>query len=246
MEKEIRRIPFATLGKSFPHEELKSLECAIITGFPLQGNAGTLVDLTRKIGLPLQAGLTDTQVEEKYVYRVEPLRKPRADRAGRVIKSTSNLAIEHHTDAYPSPRPCDAFFLLACRVDNGYGLSTVVRLPDLIKLLDQPTIETLMEPVYPIIGGTRPILTKHSHGYRIRYSRYEIHRLLKPGTSLPAKYSDAFDTLDQAAESITRQIESQPGDCFYINNSIMLHGRTALNPKYSGRLYKRLRFHFNE
>jgi hypothetical protein len=48
MEKEIRRIPFATLGKSFPHEELKSLECAIITGFPLQGNAGTLVDLTLK------------------------------------------------------------------------------------------------------------------------------------------------------------------------------------------------------
>ena len=170
-----------------------------------------------------------------------------ADPASRAITdsvSQSPTEFPLHTDGSFEKEPPRVFFLQCVQNDlEGYGVSILVDIWQVVERLSQQTLKILLETPFQFQRTEKgitavtsaPILEFNGISYNIRYRNDRKSKLIPPNEDTKQALTEFEQiTLRQDMQTIKFL---QPGDILMVNNQRMLHGRTAL----SGSHYRVLR-----
>lgn len=127
--------------------------------------------------------------------------------------------------------------LFGLRADQNIP-TRIVALDEVLKLLDNKTIIQLMKPEFKVSKPASfshqaefylPIIVQDNNG--IHYCRFD-QDFVSPCTK---EAKEAFDSFISALyESQTYQVVIGAGDCLFIKNQRVMHGRDGFNPKFDG------------
>ncbi|MFE2638253.1 TauD/TfdA family dioxygenase [Streptomyces scopuliridis] len=217
------------------------------TGLPVASDVA-LIGLLAAFGQPTSAG--NGAPAERLIYEVAP-----DDAAtGPTNLSKGRAAQEPHTDSPVQHRPHE-FLALACVTGDpaGGGLSTVVRADDVAAALDErdggvktallreETFTFLNTPLGldepPLIA---PVLRRTPEGqWRVRFRHDALvagfQRHPRAVSAAHRAAVDAFATM-AANPELTATFQLAPGDMLLLDNTRMLHGRTAITGTAARRL----------
>ena len=216
----------------------------LIEGFPTESNTA-FIKLARQFGDITQPGqLIDHPLEDGHVYNVEckadGLRMPN----GYVVHSTSPAMFSCHTDGFGGVRVPSTVFLLCVRPDPNGGETLISFVDDIQQYLSESDVNLLLSPVYPNGMERIPLLHITSSG-RIG-ARFNLADLTfyseRADLPLEKDYLDVAVRFGAIADDLALKTKFalRSGDCLIIDNTFVLHGRTAV-PFGSQRLLKRLR-----
>jgi len=204
-----------------------------------------LVLLANSLGTVSQHDVSAPDDANHQIHQIAPKETPVIDSDGFPILSTSLLAFPSHTDDYFESKPADLVMFNCVRQAEDGGTSLIAHLKLILERLDGDTIETLKQPNFPARFGLTPLLTESEAGLLIRYNRLETER----GAQLlnyqlePAQIQ-ALDAFDAAIDAVQIQFKLRENDCIVINNSRILHGRTAIT-NGSNRLLRRVKIYLS-
>ncbi|MEU7167138.1 TauD/TfdA family dioxygenase [Streptomyces morookaense] len=157
-----------------------------------------------------------------------------ADKAG---LGKTDLALGLHTDRTPAPRPPGVLGLLCVR-QAAQGGDTLLASGHTVhnRLLgDHPwALPRLCRDFHfgrgPGFDRRRPVFQRHGAGLRVHYNRRGIERAHhEAGAPLTPDERAALDAVDRILSDprTVLRIPLQPGDLLWLDNTVVLHGRTA-------------------
>ncbi|WP_049714593.1 TauD/TfdA family dioxygenase [Streptomyces caatingaensis] len=194
-------------------------------------------------GLPV-AGRTDQECAAMCRQLAAPLGAVRpadpgdlitvADNAGR---GKTDLALGLHTDRTPAPRPPRLLGLLCVRL-AAHGGDTLLASGHTVHnrlLTGHPWALPRLYQDFHFGRGTgfdrrRPVFQRHGTALRVHYNRRGIERAHhEAGAPLTPDERAALDAVDQALTDprTVLRLPLRPGDLLLMDNTVVLHGRTA-------------------
>lgn len=217
------------------------------TGLPTASDVA-LIGLLAAFGQPTSAG--NGAPTERLVYEVAP-----DDAAtGPTNLSKGRAAQKPHTDSPVQHRPHE-LLALACVTGDpaGGGLSTVVRADDVAAALDErdggATTALLREETFPFLDTPlrldeppviAPVLRRTPNGpWRVRFRHdalvagFQRHPDVAGAAHRAAV--DAFTTM-ATDPALTATFQLAPGDMVLLDNTRVMHGRTAITGTAERRL----------
>ena len=148
-----------------------------------------------------------------------------------------------HTDGAANTEVPRAF-VLQCLVDDieGFGDSVIVNIEDIVRTLDEETIDRLLRAVctyrYETQYGERQesrghLLQRGDYGeYHVRYRRDRDADRVRFTMSLADEFAPALVQFEKALESVPlTEFAMTAGDVLLVDNRRMLHGRRTLSGK---------------
>jgi gamma-butyrobetaine dioxygenase len=169
--------------------------------------------------------------DKYYEVKYDPVSEPVNDS---VALSPAELPL--HTDGtFETSPPENVAFQCLQNDIEGFGVSVLVDVWELIKCLAEPTRQVLLEAQFRFqrtgkgVTATvdAPILELKGEDYKVRY-RHDSKYSLSP----PTKEADlALANFEQvlALKDLQKMVYLNPGDILFVNNHRMLHGRTVLS-----------------
>ncbi len=174
--------------------------------------------------------------------RINPKSAARCDAVTR--HSRTNQALPLHSDSSYDPDPHELVVFQVVRADPQGGESQVAPYESVLSTLDDETQTILSRPRFPFGRNRWPILRRWHGSMKIRYYRHQIDKSCLWEKPLAKEEVAALERLDgvlaRPEVSIHREIRS--GEILFLNNTKVLHGRTAF-PADSRRLLYRIRVH---
>lgn len=179
---------------------------------------------------------------DEYVAVIRPFSKTLHSAYGQAVLSQTNLLFPSHTDEYFLQTPSNIIVLLCCRADEyGGGETLLTHVDDLVSVLSCETRSVLQTRSFPHPSGPVAVLSVAGERWALRYNRHYMNGLLQAGSMcLSQAQLLALNELEAAIDRISIRLLLQNNDCLFINNTRILHGRTAFSLD-SGRLFKRVR-----
>ena len=166
------------------------------------------------------------------------------DGRGILTLSSTNKAMQLHTDGYAATRPPAYVALMCVRAGSG-GRFGVTRVDDLVADLPRWVCDLLMESVYPIEGGKAPLLwrTRSDDEYAARINVHDVWSYLEqPGSkfTLPLAHRRAVRRLETvlAASTPAWREQLRAGDVVVLDNTALVHGRSAIGRDGERLLYR--------
>jgi alpha-ketoglutarate-dependent taurine dioxygenase len=207
---------------------------ALLRGVPVDGSGEQL----RKTLLGLGALLGTPLPQDRHGTIIDAVRD---EQSAGVRGAKTNRALPHHTDmAHVVP---DVFALLTARQAGSGGESRLVSGHTVFNILARagsPHIARLSanfdfdhsQDVAPDQSpvASAPVFRRAPGTVHVRYNRARIHRGHRiTGRALDRADVAALDALDAIldAEENTLALTLEPGDVLFVNNSVVLHSRTA-------------------
>ncbi|PSJ30329.1 hypothetical protein B7P34_01835 [Streptosporangium nondiastaticum] len=194
-------------------------------------------------GLPVD-GRTDQECAAMCRQFAASLGTPRPADPGGLVTVTdnaglgkTNLALAPHTDRTPAPHPPRLLGLLCVR-QAAQGGETLLASGHTVHnrlLTDNPWALPRLYQDFHFGRGTgfdrlRPVFQRHDADLRVHYNRRGIERAHhEAGVPLTPDEQAALDAVDQILSDprTVLRIALRPGDLLWLDNTIVLHGRTA-------------------
>ncbi|MBL8295381.1 MAG: TauD/TfdA family dioxygenase [Bryobacterales bacterium] len=160
--------------------------------------------------------------------------------------ASSSSAMSPHTDGSFEPfPPTDLLFQCIEADESPHGLSTIVTLSSIIQVMSAPHLRALSEPNFFFnrdesgrTSEVRASVISASGGVRYRSDpKYRICCDEPCGQEALAELERILQ-----AGSLEERIVLEVGDIMWLNNTSVLHGRTALSGR-SSRVIRRLRLY---
>ncbi|WP_443064911.1 TauD/TfdA family dioxygenase [Streptomyces sp. NBC_00576] len=160
------------------------------------------------------------------------------------IENSGSVAFDFHTENVHHPLRPDYLGLLCLRRDHeGIAATRVSSVRDALPLLSAEQVAELRKPqfhsLYPTsftrdVEGPRPPAGPHPviFGSKERpFIRFNTHntRAADQGAE------HALRALTEALESVCRDLVLAPGDLVVLDNHVVVHGRSAFEPRYDGQ-----------
>ncbi|MCG8440620.1 MAG: TauD/TfdA family dioxygenase [Caulobacterales bacterium] len=172
--------------------------------------------------------------------------RDKADAADSVTRySRTHLALPPHTDSSYMDRPHELVVFQCVTPDRVGGETQMAPIDDILRALDDETAARLRDPVFPFGDARLPILNRTGGRDWIRYYSAQLTRSLEEtGVRLDAPHREAARALDALLDDgdLGRRFHLSAGDILFMNNTMVLHGRTGFEPT-SERLIFRVRAH---
>ncbi|MGW3952277.1 TauD/TfdA family dioxygenase [Streptomyces sp. NPDC004752] len=217
------------------------------TGLPVTCDVA-LIGLLAAFGQPTSKGNGATA--ERLIYEVAPDDAA----AGPTHLSKGRAAQEPHTDSPVQQRPHE-FLALACVTGDpaGGGLSTVVHAGDIAAVLDErdggATTALLREETFPFLDtplrlAEPPVIAPvlrwtPEEQWRVRWRHDALiagfERHPRAASAAHRAAVEAFATV-AADPALTATLQLTPGDMLLLDNTRVLHGRTAITGTAARRL----------
>ena len=215
---------------------LRKYGVVVVRNLPLDCECEALVSFAEALGSVSKHGIGPLSNQQRpEVHRIEPLKEVRLDRYGNRVLSTTADAMACHTDDSFSEEPV-AGVLLHCAIKGDGGETILARLNELLLDLPEEVIATLEEHLFPAPTGWRPILTRSRK--EIRFSAYEIEKMVAGGMPLRARGKEAVGALNISLKRVSKTHSLLPGDCIVIDNKRVLHGRYAFRSEKPRLLFR--------
>lgn len=194
-------------------------------------------------GLPV-GGRADQECTALCRQLAASLGTPRPADSGDLITVADNtglgktdLALGLHTDRTPAPHPPGLLGLLCVR-QAAQGGETLLASGHTVHnrlLTDNPWALPRLYQDFHFGRGTgfdrrRPVFQRHGAGLRVHYNRRGIERAQhEAGAPLAPDEQAALDAVDRILSDprAVLRIPLRPGDLLWLDNTVVLHGRTA-------------------
>jgi len=169
------------------------------------------------------------------------------DTRGTVVLSSTDQGMDLHTDGYSTAAPPNHVILVCVHPGQG-GRFVVKRVDEVVSELPTWARNLLMEPVYPVQDGVAPILTMSTWEgatYSARINLRDMWWYCRQ-TSLSGGITTSHLRALRSLEGVVRDsepswaVQFRRGDVLVIDNSAVLHGRSALAPGATDRLLYRV------
>ncbi|OKI02275.1 hypothetical protein A6A06_14560 [Streptomyces sp. CB02923] len=160
------------------------------------------------------------------------------------IQNVGASSLGLHTENVHHPLRPDFVSLLCLRQDHEDVAALLVSsVREAVRHLPPETLDVLREPLfhslYPTsfgldaqgqrpVSGPHPALSGSRAAPTIRYNTHNTSASTQQGT-------DALAALRTALERTARRLRLRPGQLAVLDNSVVVHGRTAFTPRYDGR-----------
>ncbi|MGW1073711.1 TauD/TfdA family dioxygenase [Streptomyces sp. NPDC002537] len=215
----------ADLAMRVTHRLLNGLGFVVIRGWPVGGR-------------------TDQECAAMFRQLAALLGTPRPADSGGFVTVADNaglgktdLALAPHTDRTPAPRPPRLLGLLCVRqaAQGGETLLVSGHTAHNRLLTDNPWALPRLYQDFHFGRGAgfdrlRPVFQRHGAGLRVHYNRRGIERAQHgAGAPLTPDEQAVLDAVDQILSDrcAVLRIPLRPGDLLWLDNTVVLHGRTA-------------------
>jgi alpha-ketoglutarate-dependent taurine dioxygenase len=216
-----------------------------VRDFPTEDNAELIAFASQFGDLTAPGRLHDHPMEDDVVYRVEVVGDGLRTDDGSIVHSTAAARFPCHTDGFGSRSPPAVVLLLCVRPDRTGGRSLLTRVDEVVARLEAADVERLLTPAF--FNGIEQVSLlnrRQGEGWTARFNLADLKycderagEFAVDRASLDAaqRFGEISEALGEASSFRLRH-----GDCLVLDNSVMLHGRTAVS-KTSRRLLKRVR-----
>lgn len=223
-------------------EKLSELDAAILQGFPT-GTNRPLISLAAGLGKISVDGINSASndLEDGCIHLVYDHKAPVVDPFGNAMVSTTHAAFPLHTDEYFAATPAKYVFLLCIRPSGEGGESLITIVDHAVANLSPAARRELGRPIFPSQAGPVRLLWHSGIGWAVRFNELEMRRAILPTTApLSLAAIEAIGEFKDCATAKQIQFPLIAGECLFLRNERVLHGRRPFSPR-SARLLKRIR-----